>query len=182
MIKYFMYMTDENTNINTENINHNASSSEEQALDYKLLYEKALQDLSNQKLLELANQENMRKSHKKDMQDMLKYANEKILTGLMPILDTFDIALQYAKDENAAKPIGMLKNQFVQVLTKFDVKMIQVNIGDNFDANFHEAVETVENDEMKNNQIAKIEQAGYMLNDRVLRATRVTVVQNNENN
>lgn len=173
-----MDMFEENTTINTENITENANTAAEKALDYKLLYDKALQDLSHQKLLEMANGENMRKMHKKDIQDMLKYANEKILTALMPLLDTFDIALQYAKDETTAKPISMLKNQFMQVLGKFDVKMIQVNVGDNFDSTVHEAVETVSDENMQNNQIAKIEQSGYMLNDRVLRATRVTVVQN----
>lgn len=173
-----MSMFEENTNINTENINENINTTAEKALDYKLMYDKALQDLSTQKLLEMANGENLRKMHKKDMQDMLKFANEKIITALIPILDTFDLAIQYAKDDVAAKPINMLKSQFMQILGKFDVKLIAVNIGDTFDASVHEAVEAIADETMQNNQIVKIEQTGYMLNERVIRPARVIVVQN----
>ncbi len=156
----------------------NINTTQETEIDYKSLHEQLTNDMSRLRLLNMADLENARKAYQKDLHEHIKYANEKLILSIMPLMDTFDIALQYAKDEQTAKPINMLKGQFLQVLSKHNVSIIPCNIGDMFDADLHEALETVENADMTDNQIAKIEQTGYKLQNRIVRATRVTVVKN----
>ena len=169
------------TTENVENINQEKhEENTEQKMDYKELYEKTTTELAKTRLLNLADLENARKAHNKDLQEHIKYANEKLLTALIPLIDTFDLALQYAKDSNATKPITMLRTQFMQLLSKYHVTEITSNIGDQFDASLHEAVDTVANEEMQDNQLATIEQQGYKLHQRVIRPARVVVVKNKE--
>lgn len=151
---------------------------QEDTVNYKELYDKTSAELAKMRLLNLADLENARKLHNKDLQEHIKYANEKLLTALIPLVDTFDLALQYSKDSSTAKPITMLRTQFMQLLVKYHVVAIETKVGDKFDASVHEAIETTENEEMEDNQIATIEQYGYKLNERVIRPARVVVVKN----
>lgn len=143
--------------------------------DYKVLYEQAQQDLAKQKLMNQANLDNARKEHLQDLNKHIKYANEKIVTALIPLLDTFDIALQYDKSENS--PILMLRKQFLQVLDKHNVTLIESEPGDEMDPNIHEAIEALPHDDFEHNQIIEVKQSGYKLHDRVIRPARVSVAK-----
>lgn len=107
-------------------------------------------------------------------------AREKIILDLMPVLDAFDMAMgnkdAWEKaDKNWRMGVEYIYNQLVGVLEKHGVKQIGA-IGEAFDPNMHESIETVATDDvLKNHQIEKVIQRGYMLGERIIRPARVRV-------
>lgn len=159
----------------------------EQALDNKML-ENRIKDLESklehQKKLALADVQNARKEEEKYRQEAIKYAATKVVEDFIPLIDTFDMALQYTSSESDSQGLKMLKDQFLKVLNKNGVTEIKPEIGIAFDPKQHESVgyDQIENDggesHLPDGSIAKVMQAGYKIHDRIIRAARVTLVKN----
>lgn len=144
----------------------------EEAAKWKNEYYKAYADLDN-----------LRKSLQKDHQEALKYRAEGFLDELIPVLDNFYIALQGNVSSEEAKNyrIGFsyIYNQLVNALTSEGVKEAEVKLGDEFDANYMHAIDTLETEE-EPNKVVKINQKGYYLKDRLIRPAMVTVSKKKE--
>lgn len=128
--------------------------------------------------------ENARKRFEREKENLLKYGSEKILSGLVGVLDNFDLttsALQNDEDEkiqNIAKGIAMVRNQFLDILKNNGMTTVE-SIGKKFDPNFHEAVAQAPAPEKEDQEILTEYQKGYLLNGRLLRAAKVVVAKNN---
>ena len=130
-----------------------------------------------------ADTQNLRKSLEKDHQEAMKYRSEGFLDELLPILDSFYVVLKNEPEDQALKNylIGFqfIYRNLVSVLENEGVKEISPNVGDKFDANTMNAVETEEKDG-EEGLITKVMTKGYKLHDRLVRPANVVVSKHPE--
>ncbi|MFA6808537.1 MAG: nucleotide exchange factor GrpE [Eubacteriales bacterium] len=121
--------------------------------------------------------DNFRKRTRKEKEETAKYALEKIIGNLLPVLDNFKRAVEASQTsqdfEIYSKGINMILRQFVKVLEDEGLKEIEA-VGQEFDPNIHEALMQVESDESENVVLEELEK-GYYLKDKVIRPTKVKV-------
>jgi molecular chaperone GrpE len=141
------------------------------------------------RLLRLAAEfDNYRKRTAKEFSYLVKNANERLILELLDTLDNFQRALNSAKTsppkadlpladkdyENFHKGVKLIYTHMKDILTKEGLKEIEA-IGKPFDPNFHEAVTQAESDKYEAGSVMEEISKGYMLNDRLLRASKVVV-------
>ncbi len=124
----------------------------------------------------LAEYDNYRKRSVKEKESIYSDAKAACLSELLPVLDNFDRALsvQQADAENYRKGMEMINTSFVEILKRLGVESFGEK-GEEFDPNFHNAVMSVEDENLGENVIAEVFNKGYRLGDRVLRHAVVKV-------
>jgi len=120
--------------------------------------------------------DNFRKRQTKENQDFRDYALNNAILGLLPIVDSFDRALQAPDGAEFRKGVELINRQFHDALTKLGVEPIE-SAGKPFDPNLHQAVQMVESDDVPDNHVVAELQRGYKLKDRLLRPAMVTVAK-----
>ena len=163
-------ITEEKQQTNCEDISHD----EEEILVLKNNIEH-LNEKIKQTQAELIN---YRKRKDEEVSGMMKYANKDIIEEILPILDNFERALN-SKNENPEfdkyqEGYRLLYNGLVDILKKFGVSEINA-LDCEFDPNLHEAVMIGSDNEKQDDIILEVFSKGYMLKDRVLRASKVKV-------
>ncbi len=125
--------------------------------------------------------ENYRKRAGREQQDFRDYALADALKSLLPVLDSFELALKNApqgKDgANLRSGLELVRKQFQDALARMGVREIEAN-GAAFDPQWHQAVEMVETDRAQDNHVIDELQRGYKLKDRLLRPAMVRVARN----
>ena len=127
----------------------------------------------------MAEFDNFRKRVMREKADLLKNAGERVISGLLPIVDDFErglAAAAEAKDAEAVRQgMEMIYQKLVRYLESQGVKAMDSN-GTDFDPDLHEAIATVPapTPEQKG-KVLDTTQKGYMLNDKVLRHAKVAV-------
>ncbi len=122
--------------------------------------------------------ENFKKRCEKDNADFRNYASALIIEKLLPILDSFELALNnHANKEEFVKGVELIYSQFYDLLEKEGIRPIKTK-GEKFDAYKHEVLlsEKTEKDE-EDEKIVEELQKGYMLKDKVLRYAKVKVLK-----
>jgi molecular chaperone GrpE len=125
--------------------------------------------------------DNYRKRTLKEKADLLKTAGENIMTGILPVIDDFERALEHlseAGDLAALKEgVELIYSKFSDFLHKNGVKKMDV-LGKAFDMDKHEALTTIPatGDEQKDT-IVDVIQSGYELGDKVIRYPKVIVAK-----
>ncbi len=132
-------------------------------------------------LRERADLENARKRHQRDKEDALRFANDRLLKEMIPVLDNLERAVEHAGQDNdnnqgLLEGVNMTINQFRKALEDFGVKPINA-IGVDFDPNLHQAMGQVESAEQAPNTVVSEFQKGYLLHDRLLRPSLVMVAK-----
>lgn len=124
----------------------------------------------------MAEFQNFKRRAAREKSDIHAYANERIVSDLLPVLDNFERALNTETDEIEAYAKGMelIFEQLKSALDKAGVKEIEA-LGCDFDPNVHNAVMTDNTEEYENDKISKVLQKGYKLNDKVVRPSMVAV-------
>ena len=113
---------------------------------------------------------NLRKRDESQKSEFLKYASGDVLSDLLPVLDSLNLAI-----EHGHKEIEPVKNQLLQILKNRGLKEIDPK-GEMFDPKYHEAVGSVETDKKDDDhRILDVFQKGYLLDDRVLRPAKVRI-------
>jgi molecular chaperone GrpE len=127
-----------------------------------------------------ADMENTKKRMNTEFENQKKFMMQSFVEELLPVIDNFERSLAAeAGDENLKnflKGYQMIHDQLLMILEKNGVKAIEAE-GKPFDPNFHQAVMTEEVEGMEPNMVVEELQKGYMLKDRVVRATLVKVSQ-----
>ncbi|MCA9396715.1 MAG: nucleotide exchange factor GrpE [Candidatus Omnitrophica bacterium] len=122
--------------------------------------------------------DNDKKRIQKRAEEMLKYANEKIVTDLLPLIDDFDRALESLNQGHDLKTIqqglNMVQTSFHKILSENGVEQIDA-LNKPFDPNLHEAVGQVISDAEEEDTVVEEMQRGYTLNGRLARPSRVKV-------
>lgn len=124
----------------------------------------------------MAEFQNFKRRAAREKSDIHAYANERIVSDLLPVLDNFERALNTETDEFEAYAKGMelIFEQLKTALEKAGVKEIEA-LGCDFDPNVHNAVMTDNTDDYETDKISKVLQKGYKLNDKVVRPSMVAV-------
>ena len=134
-------------------------------------------DEKNEQFLRLcAEYDNFRKRSQKEKQDIYTSSQAELIKELLPVFDNFDRAANN-KDANAEdykKGIDLIFNQFGEILKKLGVESYGER-GDEFDPTIHNAVMTVEDDELGENVIASVFSKGYKFGDKIIREAVVQV-------
>lgn len=120
--------------------------------------------------------ENYKKRLQKEHDELVKFANEKLLLEIFPIIDSLEITLSHLKDENdpVAAGVKLVLKQLLQSLEKFGVVQISGESG-GFNPHLQEAVFTEESKEFVPGKVIRVQRKGYTLNGKVIRAALVTV-------
>ncbi len=132
---------------------------------------------ANDKYMRLAAEyQNFRRRTETEKQNISTYANERIAKELLDVVDNFERALASADAEETKFKSGvdLIYRQLLTVLKNFGVEPIETE-GKEFDPNFHNAVMSEEVDGVEAGMILMEMQKGYMLRDRVIRASMVKV-------
>ena len=129
----------------------------------------------------LAEFDNFRKRTIKEKADIIKNASEKAMTDLLPVIDDMERAMQAieASDniDSAKEGINLIYNKFIKYLEQNGVKAIDSTNAD-FNTEYHEAVTIFPApDEDKKGKVIDTVQKGYTMNDKVIRHSKVVVVQ-----
>ncbi len=130
----------------------------------------------NAKYLRLmADFQNYKRRTEKEKGDIYAYANEKLVTELLTVMDNFERALQHeAADESFAEGMRMIFKQLTGVLEKAGLEEI-IALGEDFDPNFHNAVMMEDNADYESGKVTEVMQKGYLLNKKVIRPSMVKV-------
>lgn len=134
-----------------------------------------------------AEAENTKKRLEMDYQRQLKYANEAILEGMVPVLDSLEAAMKSVADKVGAtdaslafttfsEGVQLVHKQLLDALKTHGLTPIEA-VGQVFDPNQHEAVFATESVEVPEGDVIEEFRRGYLLHDRVLRASQVIVSQ-----
>ena len=123
-----------------------------------------------------ADTKNLRNNLEKEHREALKYRAEGFIEELLPILDSFYMALGKEPDDPALKNylVGFqyIYKNLVSVLENEGVSQIAPQIGEEFNSLTMSAIDTIEGE---NNKITKIYNLGYKLHDRIIRPANVQV-------
>lgn len=123
--------------------------------------------------------ENTRKRLEKEKQDFVKFANEGVIVELLNILDDLErtVELEHSEHQDLTaflKGVEMILAHLYEMLKEYGVKPIESE-GKLFDPHLHEALMQVENKDLPEHTIVEELQKGYLLNERVIRTSKVKV-------
>lgn len=121
--------------------------------------------------------ENYKKRTAKEKMEFFQYANQDMMISMLGVLDDFERALkEIAKNGNASdlQGVELIYQKFKNRLTEKGLKPIEVNAGDTFNVDFHEAITQIPapSEELKG-KIVDVIETGYTLSDKVIRFAKV---------
>ncbi|USG63881.1 nucleotide exchange factor GrpE [Brevibacillus ruminantium] len=141
-------------------------------------YKAQAEELNNRLLRAMADMENMRRRLRKEQEDLAKYASQKVVEELLPVLDNFERALSADKEtmtvDSLLTGVDMVYRQMVQVFEKEGLAPIQAT-GHPFDPHVHQAVMQVSEPDQESGVVVEEFQKGYLFKDRVIRPAMVKV-------
>ena len=139
-------------------------------------------ELKDQLLRAVAEMENVKRRATRDVEQAHKFAVERLVNELFPVLDSLEKAVETAALTDGAEAIAegveLSLKLFVDTLGKSGVEQIDP-LGEPFDPQLHEAMTMVPNPDAEPNSIMDVMQKGYVLNGRLVRAAKVIVVKGN---
>ena len=121
--------------------------------------------------------ENYKKRTLKEKMEFAQYANTEMMIAMLSVLDDFDRAIkEIAKSGNESdlKGVELIYQKFKNTLSDKGLKTVEVNVGDEFNVDFHEAITSIPapSEELKG-KIVDVVETGYQLHDRVIRFAKV---------
>ena len=166
-------------------LENNETSSEEGNLETIDFLKKELSENKDKLLRSLAESENTRKQMEKIRIETNKYGVQPLAREILNVVDNFNRALSLKDDNNEKgleEGLNLIQKEILSILEKFNVKKIQA-LGEDFNANFHQAMFEKETNEFEDGKVCEIVQDGYTFHDRLLRPVLVGVAKkSNENN
>ena len=172
--------------LDLEKSKKDAEDKEKNVANIEFLQEqlKKIQDESKENLDKVlraqAEMENLRKRTIRDVENAHKYALEKFINELLPILDSLELGLSASANtknvDELYKGMELTLEMFNKALEKFGVKIIDPQ-GEKFNPELHEAVSMQEIEDSESGIIIAVMQKGYLLNDRLIRPAMVIVAK-----
>lgn len=122
--------------------------------------------------------QNYKRRSEKERSEIHAYANEKLVTEMLDVIDNFDRALHQEESgsEGLLKGMNLVYKQLKGVLERVGLEEIEAE-GKVFDPNFHNALIMEESNESDSGVITAVLQKGYMLNKKVIRPALVKVAK-----
>ena len=174
---------DENKDIHEENLDTNSQNTEnteqenQENMSQKPTAEELLAEEKDRYIRLYAEFENYKKRTLKEKNEFYLYASKDLMTSMLGILDDFERALkEIAKNGNESdlKGVELIYQKFKNKLIEKGLKPIDVNVGDDFNVDFHEAITQIPSPtpELKG-KIVDVIETGYQLHDKVIRFAKV---------
>ncbi|MDT0644435.1 nucleotide exchange factor GrpE [Zunongwangia sp. F363] len=121
--------------------------------------------------------ENYKKRTSKERLELFKTANQEVMTAMLPVLDDFDRALteiRKTEDKNLLQGVELINNKFRETLRSKGLEPMNVEEGEAFDADIHEAITQIPapSDDLKG-KIVDVVERGYKLGERIIRYPKV---------
>ncbi|MBE0463452.1 MAG: nucleotide exchange factor GrpE [Halomonadaceae bacterium] len=141
--------------------------------------EQSLSEAKDQALRAAAEAQNVRRRAEQEADKARKFALEKFVKDLLPVVDSLEKALESMQDGASdvhREGVSMTLKMQLDVLNRFGVESIEPQ-GEPFDPQVHEAMAMVPNPELEPNTVMDVMQKGYLLNGRLVRPAMVVVSQ-----
>lgn len=180
----------DNTKKNAEELNEivedqlqdterDSDGSEEDSMNEVEELQNELEKEKDRNLRLFAEFENFRKRTARERIEMFKTAGEDIVLSLLPVLDDFERALkehEKREEDGYFTGIKLIHNKLKDTLKAKGLEAIEVNTGDAFDADTHEAVTKIPAPDKKlKGKIVDVIERGYKLGDKIIRYPKVVV-------
>ena len=137
--------------------------------------EEALAEANDKYVRLFAEYDNYRKRTAKEKAETYQNASAKCIEELLPVIDSFERSLEAeCADGNFKNGMQMIFNQISGFLDKMNVKAIEA-LGEEFDPNFHNAIQQLDGTDYASNHVCQVFQKGYMLGDKLIRPAMVAV-------
>jgi len=137
-------------------------------------------ELEDKLLRSQAEIQNIQQRHAREVQNVRKYDGQKLAGAVLPAVDNLERALQVEADDTVTKQIKtgveMTLKTLVQALADNGISATG-EVGEAFDPTKHQAIQSVESEDVASDEIAAVLQKGYMIQDRVLRPAMVAVAK-----
>ena len=152
------------------------AGSEEQTSEEEQVEEQT--DWQDRYLRLYAEFDNFRKRTMRERGDLIRNASKDVLENLLPVLDDFERAQSAAADSADLNGLKegqqLIHNKLKQILKAQGVEQMEVKAGDAFDVDIHEAITRIPSPELSG-KVVDVVEAGYKLNDTVIRYAKVVV-------
>lgn len=152
------------------------ASSEEQTAEEEQGEEQT--DWQDRYLRLYAEFDNFRKRTMRERGELIRNASKDVLENLLPVLDDFERAQSAAADSEDLNGLKegqqLIHNKLKQILKAQGVEQMEVKAGDAFDVDIHEAITRIPSPELSG-KVVDVVEAGYKLNDTVIRYAKVVV-------
>jgi molecular chaperone GrpE len=166
-------------------VDHDAVAAAE-AVSLKDQLQKAQDEVAktrDQTLRALAEMENLKRRYEKELQDARKYAVSSLVKELINVAEVLHHSTDQITDEQKQSPtvlkiiegIELTRKELMTILLKHGVRRIAPACGDTFDHNYHQAISQAPDANYPKNTILKVIQAGYAIEDRLLKPALVIV-------
>jgi molecular chaperone GrpE len=140
--------------------------------------QKAADMYRDQLLRKAADLENYRKRSEIDFINLIKNANEELISAVLPILNDFARSLKFGKDvkdyEAFNRGVELIYNKLLKLLEAQGVVPFE-SLGKPFDVNYHDALLQIPRTDVPPHTVIEEVEKGYKLNDKVLRHAKVIV-------
>ncbi len=145
--------------------------------------ERKIKELEDKLIRVVAEMEHLKRRFKKEKEEYQKYCHEEIVKAIIPAIDNLERAISHASSkenfEAIKEGVEITLKLLLKSLEEFGVKQIPAK-GKKFDPFYHEAMSTVETDEYEPGTVVEEFRKGYMLGDRLLRPSLVSVAKKPE--
>ncbi|WP_304341217.1 nucleotide exchange factor GrpE [Metaclostridioides mangenotii] len=167
--------TDNDTAQNEETVEGDNVTDINSKLDEKKLQDE-LDELNDKYQRLQAEYANYRRRTQEEKDSLALFANEKIMTELIPVVDSMERALEACEDKEDSmyKGIDLVHKQLIDTLSKLGLEHIEA-LEQEFDPNYHLAVMQESVEGVEPNKVVMELQKGYKLGNKVIRASMVKV-------
>lgn len=168
-------------NKDSEELKYEGAALEDKPRDVAETLQAELAEQKEKYLRLYAEFENYKRMVQREREELINYANEKLIKDLLPVIDNFELAIKHASGEESSKWLESMKKgventlkEFFRILERYGVKPIE-SLGQPFNPEVHHAVTTVETLEKEENIVVDELRKGYFYKDKLLREPLVAV-------
>ncbi len=170
---------DSDVDSSARDVNKKKKSKKDNKEDKVAELEEKFVELSDKHLRLQAEFDNFRRRTLREKAELIKSGGENVLTGILPVIDDFERAIQSLKevpeDDPGKKGTLLIYSKFREFLKQNNVKEIDA-LNQDFNVDLHEALTKIPApEENLKGKVVDVIQKGYMLNDKVIRYAKVVV-------
>ena len=146
-------------------------------------YQEEITALKDKCLRSYAETENIRRRSDKELQDARKFSITGVVKDLVNVIESLYRSTEHITEEDkedekvkkVVEGIELTRKELMSVLSKNNVKRVVPKVGDVFDHTVHQAISQIADNDHPKNSIIKIIQAGYLIEDRLIKPALVLV-------
>jgi molecular chaperone GrpE len=155
----------------------------DEVVEPEVSLEEKLKEAEEQNLRLLAEMQNIRNRHQKDMKEAREYATTSFAQDMIHVLENLNRAKESIPEEeneifkSILEGINMTREEVIRIFGKHGIERVAPNPGEKFDYKVHQAVVQIPTEEFDEGCVVQLIQAGYMMKDRILKAAMVSVAK-----